>query len=98
MGIRWKSAVLYSAAAVACTTVHAFGGAGDHHFRDGIEAAKQATVGILDESRRAGPSDGAARFALRASGFFIGDGYFVTAHHAVERDEPGKKGIPDRSE
>lgn len=60
----------------------------------GIERAKRATVGILQENQEQQGAPNQGKFSLRASGFHLRDGYIVTAHHAVERDEGGREPIP----
>jgi serine protease Do len=61
-----------------------------------IEQAKQATVGILQDAQGTDNQARQGHFSVRGTGFHIGDGYIVTARHAVERDEEGKKVIPGR--
>ncbi len=61
---------------------------------DSLENAKQATVGVLRHAADASHHSTQSQFAIRGSGFHIGDGYIVTARHAVERREGSKKIIP----
>jgi len=68
----------------------------EHPFAAGIEQAKRATVGVLQDGSDAQGAGGQARFALRGSGFHLRDGYIVTARHAVDREEGGKRAIPQQ--
>jgi serine protease Do len=67
---------------------------GEHRFAAGVEKAKHATVGILQEAQATRAQKGRPNFVPRGSGFHLRDGYIVTARHAVERDESGQKAIP----
>jgi serine protease Do len=82
--------------AVACVLVaaQAVADSGDHRFASGVEKAKRATVGILQDSQNTRAQRGRPNFSLKGSGFHIRDGYIVTARHAVERDEAGQKVVP----
>jgi|CXWL01.1.fsa_nt_gi serine protease Do len=56
-----------------------------------IEEARRATLGVLQEAPDPKFQTLANRFAIRGSAFHLRDGYLITAHHAVEKDEQGKK-------
>ena len=86
----WSNTVLVGAI-VTLLTVQARAEPIDHRFAHGIERAKRATVGVLDEAARDPRAVPAARFTVRGSAFYIGNGYLVTAQHAVEREEKGEK-------
>jgi len=62
---------------------------------EAVEQAKQATVGILqhDASDTAYQSS-QSQFAIRGSGVHLGEGYILTARHAVERSSGGGTEIP----
>ena len=62
---------------------------------DPLERAKQATVGVLRHAADSSHHSTQSQFAIRGSGFHIGDGYIVTARHAVERREGSKAKIPE---
>jgi serine protease Do len=66
----------------------------DHRLSSGIERAKRATVGILEDIKNTRSQAASARFLVKGSGFHIRDGYIVTAGHAVEREEGGQKKVP----
>lgn len=68
----------------------------DAGFPDAVERAKQATVGILSEVDESATEAATGHFSMKGSGFFIGDGYIVTARHAVERPRSGTSNLPDR--
>ncbi len=59
------------------------------------EKAKHATVGILSPPNERATISGPAPFSVRGSGIHIGDGYILTARHAIEHQEGGKK-IPQK--
>ncbi len=54
------------------------------------EKAKRATIGILRHATERETLSGPTLFAIRGSGTHIGDGYILTARHAIERQEGGK--------
>lgn len=54
---------------------------------DPIHRAKRATVGILRADERAVDLPTKAHFSIRGTGVHLGDGYIVTARHAVTRQE-----------
>jgi serine protease Do len=66
----------------------------DHPLARGIEKAKRATVGVLEETKSIRGRPAGAQFAVRGSGFHIRDGYIVTARHAAEQEQGGQKVIP----
>lgn len=57
----------------------------------GIELAKRATVGLFSPEHETFKQTGKGHFVMQASGVHLHDGYILTAHHAVERDERGKR-------
>ncbi|MGQ0811154.1 MAG: S1C family serine protease [Nitrospiraceae bacterium] len=65
-----------------------------HQLATAIDRAKRATVGILDDAHDPRVPDRPARLAIRGTGFHMRDGYIVTARHAVEQDQAGKKIVP----
>lgn len=54
------------------------------------EKAKQSTVGILSPINERATMSGTAPFSIRGSGTHIGDGYILTARHAIEYQAGGK--------
>jgi serine protease Do len=50
--------------------------------------AKQATVGILEDTQDQRAPDKPGRLLVRGTGFHLHDGYVVTARHAAEKHEP----------
>ncbi len=60
----------------------------------GVEQAKLATIGVLQEGQSSEFQTGRARFSIRGSGFHLRDGYLITARHVVEHEERGKREIP----
>lgn len=54
----------------------------------------EATVGILTETPADRASGFQSRFSIRGTGVHLGDGYIVTARHAVEREQGSKKVLP----
>jgi len=60
------------------------------------ERAKHATVGILNPINERATISGTAPFSVRGSGTHIGDGYILTARHAIEHQAEGKK-IPQET-
>ncbi|MBI5854482.1 MAG: hypothetical protein HZB35_04485 [Nitrospirae bacterium] len=59
-----------------------------------VERAKLATIGVLQEGQGNESQAGRARFSVRGSGFHFRDGYIVTARHVVDREESGKRVVP----
>ena len=62
---------------------------------DSLERAKQATVGVLQHATDSSYQTTQSQFAIRGSGVHLGEGYILTARHAVERQEGGKTTIPE---
>jgi len=60
------------------------------------EKAKHATVGILRPINERATISGPDPFSVRGSGTHIGDGYILTARHAIEHQKGGKK-IPQKT-
>ena len=50
--------------------------------------AKQATVGILEDTQDQRTPDKPGRIAVRGTGVHLRDGYVVTARHAAEKHDP----------
>ncbi|NKB81987.1 MAG: PDZ domain-containing protein [Nitrospirales bacterium] len=59
-----------------------------------IEKAKSSTVGILKFLEDTATPENRQQFSIRGTGIHIGNGYIVTARHAVERPEGGKIIVP----
>jgi serine protease Do len=59
-----------------------------------IEQAMRATVGILSETPAERGTGFQGRLSVRGSGVHLGDGYVMTARHAVERDQGSQKTLP----
>lgn len=67
------------------------------HYAQDIEEAKLATVGILqDLSVKAEGAEYRAQVKVRGSGIHLGEGVILTARHAVERSEGGKRVVPEK--
>lgn len=65
------------------------------NYAEAIEEAKRATVGILQgASAKAGEPEYDVSVKVRGTGIHVGDGVILTARHAVERSEGGKKVVP----
>ena len=60
-----------------------------------VEQAKGSTVGILRFLENSVTPEARQQFSIRGTGVHIGDGYIVTARHAVERPEGGKVIVPE---
>lgn len=56
--------------------------------QDALLRAKQATVGILEDTQDQRTPDKPGRIAVRGTGFHLRDGYVVTARHAAEKHDP----------
>ncbi|MDT7041500.1 S1C family serine protease [Candidatus Nitronereus thalassa] len=54
------------------------------------EKARHATVGILSPEEERATISGPAPFSVRGSGTHIGQGYILTARHAIEHQKGGK--------
>ncbi len=63
---------------------------------DPLERAKQATVGVLQHDTDSSHHTAQSQFAIRGSGVHVGEGYILTARHAVERQVGGKTTIPQQ--
>ena len=50
--------------------------------------AKQATVGILEDTQDQRTPDKPGKILIRGTGFHLRDGYIVTARHAAEKHDP----------
>ena len=76
-------------------TTHAISGeASPVPSHDPIERAKNATVGVLRHATDSSYQTTQSQFAIRGSGVHLGEGYILTARHAVERQEGSKVEIP----
>jgi len=60
-----------------------------------IEQAKFATVGILQSDAMSTDPVYGAPVKIRGSGIHLGQGVILTARHAVERSEGGKRVVPE---
>ncbi len=58
------------------------------------EKAKRATIGVLRPPAERATISGQAPFSIRGSGTHIGNGYLLTARHAIERQEGGQRITP----
>ena len=54
------------------------------------EKARQATVGVLSPEDARSTISGPAPFSVRGSGIHIGQGYILTARHAIEHQKGGQ--------
>jgi len=59
-----------------------------------FERAKQAAVGILEDTQDPRTPEKPGKITVRGSGFHLGDGYIVTARHAVEKHGVSGPTIP----
>jgi len=59
-----------------------------------LERIKQTTVGILQHPETETKTHPNATFAIRGTGVHIGDGFIVTAKHAVTTFKGGSNGLP----
>ena len=59
-----------------------------------FDRARQATVGILEDTQDPRTPDKPGKITLRGTGFHLRDGYIVTARHAVEKHSPAGQIIP----
>jgi serine protease Do len=50
--------------------------------------AKQATVGILEDTQDQRTPEKPGKIAIRGTGFHLRDGYVITARHAAEKHDP----------
>ncbi|MDL1890384.1 serine protease [Nitrospirales bacterium NOB] len=53
-----------------------------------LERAKQATIGVLEDTQDQRTPDKPGRILVRGTGFHLRDGYIVTARHAAEKNDP----------
>jgi S1-C subfamily serine protease len=51
----------------------------------GLDRAKRATIGVLEDTQDQRTPDRPGKILIRGTGFHLRDGYIVTARHAVER-------------
>jgi serine protease Do len=56
--------------------------------QDVFQLAKQATVGILEDTQDQRTPEKPGRIAVRGTGFHLRDGYIITARHAAEKHDP----------
>jgi serine protease Do len=61
---------------------------------ESFDRAKQATVGILEDTQDQRTPEKPGPIKVRGSGFHLRDGYIVTARHAVEKHGPSGTVIP----
>lgn len=59
-----------------------------------LERAKQATIGVLEDTQDPRTPEKPGKIALRGTGFHLRDGYIVTARHAVEKNGPSGQVVP----
>lgn len=52
-----------------------------------LERAKQATIGVLEDTQDQRAPEKPGKILVRGTGFHLRDGYLVTARHAAERHE-----------
>ena len=62
--------------------------------QDAYLRAKQATVGIMEDTQDPRTPDKPGKIKIRGSGFHLRDGYIVTARHAVEKHGPAGDVVP----
>jgi len=58
------------------------------------EKARRATIGVLRPPAERATISGQAPFSIRGSGTHIGNGYLLTARHAIKRQEGGQSIAP----
>lgn len=56
--------------------------------QDTFLRAKQATVGILEDTQDQRTPEKPGKIAVRGTGFHLRDGYIITARHAAEKHDP----------
>lgn len=61
---------------------------------DALDRAKQATVGIMEDTQDPRTPEKPGKITIRGTGFHLRDGYIVTARHAVEKHGPSGQVIP----
>lgn len=86
------SLLLASIAAGSAAVVHAQSPPTDA--QDIYLRAKQATVGILEDTQDQRTPEKPGKITVRGTGFHLRDGYIVTARHAVEKNGPSGQIIP----
>ena len=59
-----------------------------------FDRAKQATVGILEDTQDPRTPEKPGKIIVRGTGFHLRDGYIVTARHAVEKNSPAGPIVP----
>jgi serine protease Do len=87
-----RSSLACLVAILACAAPSASAGTGAPP--DVIERAKQATVGILEDTQDPRTPDQPGKIKIRGTGFHLHDGYIVTARHAVEKNSPTGHIVP----
>jgi len=90
----WRNLFVLTIAMVISLLFPVRGNAVDEPLAEIIERATQATVGILRSTDDAASQPTTTHFSVRGTGVHIGEGYILTARHAVERTEGGKTVIP----
>ncbi len=86
------SLLLASIAAGSAAVVHAQPPSPDA--QNSYLRAKQATVGILEDTQDQRTPEKPGKITVRGTGFHLRDGYIVTARHAVEKNGPSGQIIP----
>ncbi len=61
-----------------------------------LERAKQATIGVLEDTQDQRTPEKPGKILIRGTGFHLHDGYLVTARHAVEKSESQGPTLPPR--
>lgn len=56
--------------------------------QDTFQQAKQATVGILEDTQDQRTPEKPGKITVRGTGFHLRDGYVITARHAAEKHDP----------
>jgi len=59
-----------------------------------LERAKQATIGVLEDTQDPRTPAKPGKMAIRGTGFHLRDGYIVTARHAIEKNSPSGLIVP----
>ena len=67
----------------------------EDHLREAVERAKRATVGILNATPDTRQSGYDTQLSFRGTGVHLGNGYILTARHAVERQSGSNATIPN---
>ena len=63
---------------------------------DRIEASKLATVGVLQAGEDLRSPASKTHFTMRGTAVHLRDGFIVTARHVVEKDDNGRKVVPNQ--